>query len=146
MNSTLPLLLTAVFLAGCQSTPTRTTADGRTLRHDERSVRVESVPPGARIFLGQGYVTPTARESRGYVGTAPCEMVVRADTAGGWKIDGIFLASMAVSPTAVITAELNGETREQVFHSGALGRPADKVPQAILFDFTRPAVPSTPAR
>ena len=104
------------------------------------------MPVGVRVFLGYGATVGTARESRGYIGQTPCEMVVKVDGDGGWQVDGAFLMSAVVSAVAVVSATHEGVTREQVFHAGALGRPADKVPQAILFDFTAPAPPATPVR
>jgi hypothetical protein len=128
------LLLSAILLVGCQTTPSQ-----------KAVVKIDSEPQGARIFFGSGPNEKDAEKTRSYVGTTPLEWTVpdRDNDNGKFKVDGAFVYSMAVPPAAVFfaeppTTETNLFAKKQVFHSGTILIPQDKIPTGIFFDLTKP--------
>lgn len=109
-------------LAGCATHP------------PTRTVRLESEPPGALIFVAYGADEHSAK-AREFLGKAPCSAELPADGDGRIKVPaGFMVYSTFVPPVAVFTAEWPGiATNRQVVHGGNIARPADKLPAALLF-------------
>lgn len=123
----LPVLLTA-----CASVdPTRT-------------VHIDSEPHGARIFFGSGPQESDADKTRAFIGTTPLDYKIIGDGEGRFKSSGGALVySMFVPGACVFTAEppssaTNLFTKRQVFHSGGIATPPDKIPEGLFFDLTKP--------
>jgi hypothetical protein len=121
----------ALLLVGCATTD------------NTRAVKIDSDPPGARVFFGIGPNEDQADAAKNYIGTTPLEWRTKARGDGSFEFEGIFVYSMAVRPAAVFTceptaAQTNLFKKRQVFHGGAMFQPPDKIPEGIFFDLRKP--------
>src|SRR5258708_5410420 len=129
MKRIIPLLL-ACIIAGCAGPKPKT-------------VNIQSDPPGARIFFGTGPNEDFTKSSRQYIGTAPFVWTCQPKGDGSFNLQGALVYSIFVPPVAVFSADPpSGATnlfqKRQVFHGGTIATPADKVPEGIFFDLTKP--------
>jgi hypothetical protein len=109
-----------------------------------RTVRLESSPPGARIYYGEGYSRDKAHRARRFVGQTPCSMTILGDEDGRFDFQGVaFYSSLAVEPFALFEAEAGTNVLQNAFRGGAIGRPADRIPDAVFFDFSKHAPAAT---
>ncbi|MFN7140876.1 MAG: hypothetical protein ACK4UN_16190 [Limisphaerales bacterium] len=123
MKSMLCLFL-LVILSGCATTP------------PTRPVQVDSDPRGARVYFGIGINEGAAEKASSYIGTTPFVWEAPRE----FKFDGALVYSTFVPPAAVIRAvpaDKNLPSQKKVFHGGTVATPADKVPSALFFDWSR---------
>jgi hypothetical protein len=128
MKLIIPLLAIAI-CAGCATPTTKT-------------VRFESDPPGARVFVAYGADEKSAK-AKDFLGVTPFDWQAELNAKGGFKVPAIAVYSWFVQPVVVFTAQpTNGATnlfaRHQVFHGSTILLPKDKVPSGIFFDLTKP--------
>ena len=122
------LFVPVIFLFGCQSCP------------PTRAMRIESDPPGVRVFYTVGInALSGGAMNREYVGQTPCSYNCPVDCDGKFDLPQIALVSKVMPTLAVFTAEsptdsTNLFTRHQVFRGSAFMMDADNVPGAIFFD------------
>jgi hypothetical protein len=126
------LLFSAFLLAGCASAPPGNV-----------NIRLESDPPGARVFFGAGPNEDSADGAKQYLGVTPTNWSYQPNSDGTFKLPGALVYSVFVPPAAVFTAvppdsSTNLFTKRQVYHGGTVATPADKVPGAIFFDLKKP--------
>jgi hypothetical protein len=126
-------LLVAALLCGCAHGPREAGFDPY-----HRTVRFESEPSGARVFVAYGSGVGAVR-SREYLGTTPCTNIVPCASDGTFGGQGgIAGVSVFVPRIAVFTAELGTNVTKQTLRSGALAQSPDRVPAAMFFDFAKP--------
>lgn len=123
-----PLFITILALAGCASGPAP-------------KVNVESDPPGARVFYGQG-ANEDFGKARDYIGTTPF-IWEPPHNGDEWKVTGAVVYSIFVPPAVTIEAHPpEGSTnlflQRIVFHGGTIVHGADKIPSGIFFDMKKP--------
>jgi hypothetical protein len=108
------------------------------------TVRFESDPPGARIYKIYHPLTEfeKAKQTASYMGTTPFEAQMRV--TGNREVDPenqVFLANDFVRPQVTFMAEppkgVTTTNQFRTFMGGAMFHPGDRLPDAILFDFTR---------
>ena len=108
----------------------------------KKSVRVETNPPGLRVFVGYGADLKNAIKRAEYVGQSPCTAEVVTDSRGRVEIrNTITLYNKAIQPVLVFIARgegTNGMEVTQSFKGGALLRGSDDVPAAIFLDAAKP--------
>lgn len=126
------ILLVALIFTGCASAPKRT-------------VFIESDPPGARIYFGEGANEGEADKRKTYAGTTPCNFTPPSQNGGGeFERDGLFLYSEFVATAHIFFAEpasamgTNLFKKRVVFHGPASFSAGDKVPEKLFFDLTKP--------
>ena len=124
-------LLATMILAGC-ATPVKT-------------VLFDSQPRGARVFMTIGMNEDSAKRGKDYLGTTPFQWTTEIERDGTFKIqsDNIPFYSSFVQSVVVFTAEppndsTNLYTKKEVYHGKAEFQHADKVPEGIFFDLTKP--------
>lgn len=116
--------------AGCVN---RSTAEKPDLSH--RIVRIETDPPGMRIFFGYGASKNRAENEREYVGVSPCSYTANSTRNGYFRNT----VSQFSKPVAVFYAdppstETNLFSQRQTFNCPAFTvRPAP-IPGAVFFD------------
>jgi hypothetical protein len=122
--------LIPLLLAGCASVP------------PTKTVKFESDPPGARVFVAYA---PDEKSATGkaYLGSTPFEHVFEARGDGGFKLPKAFIYSTFTAPVAVFTAEPpHGSTnlypQRQVFHGDTVIVDPDKIPPGMFFDMHKP--------
>lgn len=125
-------LVAALVVVGCAHTPTEAEFDPY-----HRTVRFESDPPGARVFIGHtgGEAPPLAWE---YLGTTPCTNKV-ACTDDGF-VDPqyrVAVVSQFVPPRLVFMAIGNDRTNYVSLRGRTRWRSADKLPSALFFDLEK---------
>jgi hypothetical protein len=124
------LVFSAFLIAGCASGP-------------PVNIRLESDPPGARVFFGMGPNEETADGAKQYLGVTPTNWLCKPNRDGSFDLPGALVYSIVVPPVAVFTAvppdgATNLFTKRQVYHGGTIATPPDKVPGAIFFDLRKP--------
>ncbi len=107
------------------------------------NIRIESDPPGARVFFGVGPNEQSADSGKQYLGVTPCTWSYQPNRDGTFKLPGALVYSIFVPPVAVFTAVppndgTNFFTKRQMYHGGTVATPPDKVPAAIFFDLRKP--------
>lgn len=120
-------LLCTIFvlaLAGCETLEVAPT----------RTVRIETDPPGMRIFFSNGREDMSEKE-REYVGASPCSLTVPCDEEGRF----INRVSSFARPVAVFYADpphdaANLYSQRQTFGVPATFRRPGKIPSAVFFD------------
>lgn len=131
MKKLIALAICAVIASGCASD--RPDANGVDRHH--RLVKIETDPPGMRVYFGYGATTNLALKEREYVGTSPCTYLAKS-TAKGYFVNTV---SQFAQPVAVFYAEppalaTNLYPQRQEFKAPAfVVRPAP-IPQAVFFD------------
>jgi len=125
------LPLAAIIFAGCAA-PMKT-------------INFDSQPQGAHVFMTTGINEDSAKGARDYLGTTPFQWTTETEGDGTFKIQsaGIPFYSSFVQSVVVFTAEppndaTNLYTKKEVYHGNAQFQHADKVPQGIFFDLTKP--------
>lgn len=125
------LPLAAIILAGCAA-PMKT-------------ISFDSQPQGARVFMTTGINEDSAKGARDYLGTTPFQWTTEIEGNGAFKIQsaGIPFYSSFVQSVVVFTAEppndaTNLYTKKEVYHGNAEFQHADKAPEGIFFDLTKP--------
>jgi hypothetical protein len=128
------ILLCAVVFCGCETTR-------------NYSVRLESDPPGAHVFLSSSS-TPkrvnkkhpgTVNGARDFLGTTPCVVSIQGDKKGYFKLPQIAYMSDYVNGSAVFTAEppsseTNLFTQTIIFRGNTDYVGGDKIPSGVFFD------------
>jgi hypothetical protein len=127
------ILLCLLLAAGCASPPPRV-------------IKIQSEPPGARIFFALGGNEDFASGHFEYIGQTPCEFTPEQNGDGTFKVPWVFVYSLFVAPVAVFRADPpTGSTdlysKRQVLHGGTIATPAVKVPAGLFFDLTKPDPP-----
>jgi hypothetical protein len=128
MKNLFPLLL-AVIVTGCSSTK-------------QYPVRLESDPPGARVFLSLGANAKQAAKNRSYLGQTPCTVEITGDRKGFFKLPEIAFMSSYVAGAAIFTAEppsgaSNQFTQTITYRGKSEYVTGDKIPQAVFFDMSK---------
>jgi hypothetical protein len=123
------LALPVLCLWGCASPP-------------PPSVRVESDPPGARVFFGQGANEDFA-SPKDYIGTTPFTWLPPHNGNGEFQITGAMVYSTFVPSAVIVEARppagsTNFFAQRVVYHGGTIAHGADKIPAGIFFDLARP--------
>lgn len=122
--------LFAAMLCGCAHTPKEAPREPY-----HRTVRFESAPPGARVFVAWGSGVGSLR-SREYLGTTPCTNQIPCTEDGTVEArSGVAGVSVFVPRVMVLSAEIGTNVVKQTFRTGALAQSADRVPAAVFFDF-----------
>lgn len=108
-------------------------------------IKIDSEPPGARVFFGSGPNEQSAEKSRSYLGKTPLEWTMTSDTGNYFMVSGAPVYSSFVPPAAVFfcdppTGSTNLYPQKQVFHRPTPFTAGDKVPQGVFFDLTKPAI------
>jgi len=117
-------------LAGCKTLP------------PTRTIKLDSDPPGARVFVTRGRDQGDAKSGgRNYVGTTPCQWTVEVNKDGTFKKpdEGIPFYSDFVQSVVMFTAEppsgaTNLFTQREVFHNAAEFQPGNNAPDGVFFD------------
>ena len=108
----------------------------------KKSVRVETNPPGLRVFIGYGADEKKAIRRAEYIGQSPCVAEVVTDSQGRVDVrNKIGIYNKAVQPVLVFIARGEGTNDAEVtqtFKGGALLRSADEVPGAVFLDAKKP--------
>lgn len=135
MNTRIVLLIVAAFAVGCAHTPTEFAPTKYT-----RMVKIETDPPGMRVYFGIAGTEEAARKQREYVGTSPCSLTVACDEEGRFQNN----VSGFARPKAVFMAEpaansSNLFAQSQVFAVPAMFIRPPPIPKAVFFDMTKPA-------
>lgn len=127
-------LLTAAIVCGCSTyqptefAPTATT----------RRVKIETDPPGMRIYFGIAGTEDRSKRQREYVGTSPCAVVVDCDEAGRF----VNRISSFARPVAIFYADppsdaTNLFSQEQSFAVPAIFVRPPPIPRAVFFDMKK---------
>lgn len=122
-------LLSAFIVAGCASTK-------------PYAVRLESDPPGARVYLSLGATANQAAKNRTYLGTTPCTVTISGTRKGYFDIPRIAYASDYVAGSATFVAEppsgAEGQFVQTITYRGHTDYvDGDKIPQAVFFDMRK---------
>ena len=128
MKRFLPLAALAALFAGCASPL------------PQKTVRIESDPPGARVFISTAVNATSAALGKDYLGTTPCEWTTTTRRNGGFILpEGPF----GFTPGVIIFSaepphgDTNLVSARQIFHGEAHFIDEDKVPSGIFFDLHR---------
>jgi hypothetical protein len=126
MKTILTLAVVALF-CGCATAP-------RT-----KAVRLESEPPGARVFIAYG-VTEGKAVNEVYLGQTPTVADVPANPDGTFEIKPhiAFASRFGAPPVAVVIARHGTNEVRQVFKKAAFMREGDLIPPAMFFQFPPP--------
>ena len=135
-------LALAIVAIGCAHTPPEKEAEEvpeRAPIQRTRDVRVDSDPPGMRIYFGIAGTEDLAREQREYIGMSPCTVTVPSDKEGRFQNK----VSSFARPKAVFMAEppasaTNLFKQSQVFSVPAMFVRPPPIPTAVFFDMTNP--------
>ena len=105
-------------------------------------VKLESDPPGARVFLSLGATARQAAKNRSYLGATPCTATVLGTSAGYFVIPKIGYASDYVAGSATFIAEppfgTEGQYPQSITYRGQTEYVGgDKIPQAVFFDMRK---------
>jgi hypothetical protein len=108
----------------------------------QKSVNLESDPPGARVFLSLGATAKQAAKNRSYLGQTPCTATIETDRKGYFKVPERAWVSGYVSGTVTFTAEPpSGATNQRpqtiTYRGPSDYAEGDKVPSAVFFDMTK---------
>jgi hypothetical protein len=106
----------------------------------QKSIKVETDPPGMRIFFCVATSETNAMEQREYVGQSPCVVTVETDAQDRF----VNKFSSFLHPVAVFMAEppstsTNLYAQRQEFQVPAAFHKAVKAPDAVFFDMHKPA-------
>ena len=120
------LTLLAALLAGCAGTR-------------PYPVKLESDPPGARVFLSVGATARQAAKNRSYLGQTPCTVEILGDGDGYFELPKAAYVSSYVAGSATFIAEPpSGATNlfpKSVTYRGKSGyQEGDRIPAAVFFD------------
>ena len=129
------ILLTAGIVCGCASAP-----EPDQPPKGFKRVKLESNPPGARVFITYGTSHKQASQSAGdYLGTTPCTADIATQPDGSFTITKkiAFVNNFGEPRTALLVAEREGVTITNIYHASAFARRGDQVPAAVLFNFER---------
>jgi len=107
--------------------------------HPTRQVKIDSDPPGMRVYFGISGSEAQAHQQREYVGTSPCTLTVPCDGEGRF----VNKVSSFARPKAIIEAEppyaaTNLFAQQQVFIVPAIFVHPPPIPAAVFFDMHRP--------
>lgn len=104
-----------------------------------RTVRIESAPPGARVFIAYGVSEAKSEGKEEFLGVTPCEARIAALRNGEFEIKPhIAIAShFGAPPVAVILCRSGTNEQRHIYKKAAFGREGDKIPAALFFDFAR---------
>jgi hypothetical protein len=121
------VLAIVVTLTGCATGP-------RT-----KAVRLESEPPGARVFIAYG-VTEGKAVAETYLGQTPTVAEIPAEKDGTFVIRPhiAFASSFGTPPVAVVIARHGTNEVRRVFKKAAFAREGDLIPPAMFFEFPPP--------
>jgi len=117
----------AIVASGCRTPP------------PIRTVRIETDPPGARVYFGIAGTPERAREQRQYVGASPCVLTVPCDEDGRF----VNTVSSFARPVAVFYADppsgtTNLHAKSQTFAVPAAFVRPPPIPSAVFLDLTKP--------
>lgn len=103
-------------------------------------VRLESEPPGARVYFSAGAFKKTS-PNRSYLGQTPCTAMIEGHK-GYFKLPSVAYASDYVAGIAVISADpptgvTNSSPKSYTFKGSTDWADGDKIPKALFFDFTK---------
>lgn len=127
----LSLLACTIVFAGCSTTSTR-----------QYPVRLESDPPGARVFYSESAAPQQSEKKNSYLGETPCVAMISGTRSGYFKLPEIAYVSKYMPGSATFTAEpprgvLTSNTISFTYRGSTGYIDGDKIPQAIFFDFTK---------
>lgn len=100
-----------------------------------KTIKVETDPPGMRVYFCVASSEAKSVQEREYVGVSPCEVVVAVDGAGRFRNK----ISKFVHPVALFMADppsgsTNLFSQEQAFEVPAIFHRAAAAPDAVFFD------------
>jgi len=127
----LSLLIVALGCAACSTTTTR-----------QFPVRLESDPPGARVFYSESAAPNQSEKKNSYLGETPCVAMIPGTRSGYFKLPEIAYVSKYLPGSATFTAEpprgvTNSEPLTFTYRGSTGYVDGDRIPQGIFFDFTR---------
>jgi hypothetical protein len=133
MNRKCLLVVAALAVVGCAHTPTESAPTKYT-----RVVKIETDPPGMRIYFGIAGTEARARDQREFVGTSPCSLTVPCDGDGRFENN----VSGFARPKAVFMAEppagaTNLFAQNQIFAVPAMFIRPPPIPKAVFFDMAK---------
>ena len=113
-----------------------------TVKVREFPVRLESEPPGARVFYSESATPNQSEKKNTYLGETPCVAMITGTRAGYFTLPEIAYVSDYVPGSATFIAEPpRGVTNTAPISFSYRGSTrlmdGDRIPRAILFDFTR---------
>jgi hypothetical protein len=125
------LLIIASVCAGCATTSTR-----------QYPVRLESDPPGARVFYSESAAPQQSEKKNSYLGETPCVAMITGTRSGYFKLPEIAYVSKYMPGTATFIAEpprgvLTSNTISFTYRGSTPYVDGDKIPQGVFFDFTK---------
>ena len=131
------LTVVAICLAGCSNVGPR--GQEPLPPRYQHAVKLESDPPGMRVYFGTGGEIQMAEHARSFIGITPCETKIKCSRNGLFEIEGIKVYNSFRPPVAAFMAEPPfGQTnlfRQDIIYNGeAHFHEADKVPDAVFFD------------
>jgi len=134
MKTKIALLLASILIAGCVTHPI-----ANKIGRAQKSIRVETEPPGMRIYFAIASDLNEAEANKSYIGQSPCSVVVKVDS------DGRFVNPISgfIHPVAVFFAEPDSTTtnlfpKSQSFKIPAAFYYAPKAPDGVFFDMRKP--------
>jgi len=125
------LLVVVSICAGCSTTSIR-----------QFPVRLESDPPGARVFYSESAAPQQSEKKNSYLGETPCVAMIPGTRSGYFKLPEIAHVSKYLPGSATFTAEPpRGVATSNAISFSYRGSTSyadgDRIPQGIFFDFTR---------
>lgn len=107
----------------------------------EYKVRLESDPPGAKVFMQAGALKK--KSARDFLGTTPCETMIMGTKDGYFIAPQIAYASDYVAGNIMFTFDPPAGSTNLFSHSQTYRTPTDyiggdKIPHALYFDLTKP--------
>jgi hypothetical protein len=110
-----------------------------------RTIKFDSDPQGAHVFMTMGANEDMAKNGRDYLGVTPFTWTTEVNGDGSFKTDrsAIPFYSSFVQSVVVFTAEppsgaTNLYTKREVFHGNADYQKGNNAPQGVFFDLTKP--------
>ena len=128
MKTQLALLVAVAAAVGCSHTR-------------PYAVKLESDPPGARVFMQSGALKK--KGARDFLGTTPCETTIIGDKQGHFLAPQISYASDYVGGNVMFTFDppasgTNLFPHSQTYRTHTEYVGGDKIPHAVFFDMTKP--------
>jgi hypothetical protein len=135
MKTLLTPLLALALCAGCRTYQPTEYAPTK----DTRVVKIETDPPGMRIYFGKAGTETLAVTQRQYVGQSPCTLTVPCDGEGRF----VNTISDWRRPKAIFEAEpphgsTNLYAQKQIFAVPAFFTYPPPIPGAVFFDMHKP--------
>ena len=126
------LLIVASTLVGCSTT----------VKTRQFPVRLESNPPGARVFYSESAAPQQSDKKNSYLGETPCVAMITGTGSGYFKLPEIAYVSQYMPGSATFTAEpprgvATSNTISFTYRGSTPYVDGDRIPRGVFFDFTK---------